>query len=372
MATTNNLARQLAEWESGKTVLTAEDRIDQLYFAHRLRNFIFNVNLQGIDGTSGGVSRFQGIAKGQSPPFANNLMITQMTWNRQVYLQANGNTPFLGARVNVVGQPGVYIEDFFGAGQFLPNNYLFDVVPDAAGHHALTDPTSPSKTSEFVPRLLQKGQTLQFEMAVDMPSTFFNPLAQSIAPMCTVSSAFALCEGEPYACPSEVILKMCEQYVRSQKREYFILDLKILEADFPALRTQRVYRTEPQARPLLILGIGSNISGAQIQITDDTKQHSFTANFQATPFIFIEGDNSEFVDPTAIQNDLCPIWGVAPSASDSQVGTPFKWLPVPHFLEPGSELVITLKNGLDWYNQPMNVAAQNTSPGHISFACVTL
>lgn len=367
-----NLARVLAEWETGKAFLTPEQRIEQMYYCHRLRNFIFNVNLQGIDGTLGATSRFQGIANGQAPQFANDLVVTNMVWSDQLYHQVFGSTPFLGARVNVIGTPGVYVEDFFGAGQFLPNEFLIDVTPDSAGHLALTDTDGSSKALEFVPRLLQKGQTLQFLMAVDMPSLFFNPLAQSICPSCVVSSVFALCQDEPYSCPSETILKMCEAHVKSQAREPFILDVRIPQADFPALRTQRVYKTEPQARPLLILGIGSNISGAQIQIRDDTKQHNFTANYQATPFTFIEGNNTIFIDPTAFQNDYCPIWGIAPSASDSQVGTSFKWLPVPHFLEPNAELVITLKNGLDWYNQPMNVGNNATAPGHIAFCCVTL
>lgn len=368
-----NLVRVLHEWEVGReAVLTPAKRLEQLFRAHRLRNFIFAVGVANFDGTSGAGARFQGIGKGKTPPFADTIVLTDLYWSDQCYYQVFGETPLFGARVNVIGAPGVYAEDFFGAGQFIPLNFLGHVSPDTADL-GFSNVDVPSRAVDFVPRMLRAGEYLQIEAAVDPPSAFFNPLGNSIPIIAVFNSVKALCENEPYACPSPTILEMCRNYVKMQPRETFILDVRIPQTDFPALRGERKFKTEAQSRPLLIWGIGSNISGAQIQIRDDTKQYDLTALYPQNEFTFIEGNGTLFNDPTAFNDSYCPIWGIAPSASDMQIGSAYKWLPVPHFIEPGAQLVITLKNGLRWYNQPMSVGGNNTTaPGHLSFMCTTL
>ncbi len=367
-----NLVRVLHEWETGTQILTPQKRLEQMYRAHRMRNFIFSVGVGNFDGTFGGTVRFQGIGKGKTPPFADDLVLTDLYWSDQCYTQTTMSNPLIGGRVNIIGTPGVYAEDFFGAGQFLPLNFIGHVSPDTA-RLGFANVDVPSRAMDFVPRYLRAGEYLQIEAAVDPFDSGTNPLSNSIPIIAVFDSVKALCENEPYACPSPNVLEQCERYVKVQDRETFILDIRIPQTSFPALRREQKYKTEPNARPLLIWGIASNISGAQIQIRDDAKQYSFTANYPQVEFLFIEGNNTLFNDPTAFNDTYTPIWGVAPSTSDMQIASSYKWLPVPHFLEPNSSLVVTLKNGLRWYNQPMNVGSNiTTAPGHISFMCTTL
>lgn len=372
-----NTNRALQQWLTGRSDLTATARLEQMYLAHRLRNFVFGINAPQLDGAPAPVgAKFMGVAVGKSPPFAHDLVITDMVGSVGVF--SINTSPSFGLQVNGLGTQGAQVGSFFGADSWLPPHYICDQTPQT-GRFSPPDNDVSFKSAEFVPRMFPKGEELQCRWSVEAQEG--TAQGEFGGEQLIVQSVFALCEEEAYACPSAEIINLCERYVKKQRREYFILDLAIPFARLPVAGGPAIgYVTAPQDRPLLIYGASSNLTGAQIEVRDESMQHVFCRMVGLAPEnVIIELDGTEFAGALVnFQSNplLLPIWGFAPDVNDNLAGIPDTWRywPVPHFLAPGATLAVKLVAGLRDNVQVISTSGGlvTTNPAHIAFCCVTL
>ncbi len=225
--------------------------------------------------------------------------------------------------------------DILGAGIQTPSQFAFSTQ---------VQPTIDNEELQFyntfVPYLLRPDEILQivWQTLTAMAASFDLPMNFETGFCGTV----VLDENEPYATMNPRLHKRVCKWIETNDPETFILSVQIPEGDLPdGQQTTTLHLvTEIQERPLLILGMGSNITGAQIRMRDDSKQWRFTAAPQ-----------QPLVDDTGAQIDMPhlrgqPIWLLAPSSEFDQFVPSYRFFPVPHFLEPMTSLIIDINSGL--------------------------
>lgn len=274
-------------------------------------------------------------------------------------------------------------EDFFGCADaplasFLTLNHEQNANPnnDIAGADALD---WPSVKINFAPFLQRVGQTFEFNWfligALDTaPETQINCEAD-------FRGITVLPTSDPYACLHDRAKSAVCSYIDSQEPETFLLNVRVPVADFPAPGESIALVTEPQDRPLLILGAGSNIDGAQLELRDLGCQWDFTVKPQPSPLAF-DGVTGTFVNAISPPLNGVPLYLVAPDTRMTNRDA-YNLFSVPHFLEPLTSLQIRLTNGLHpngnaaTYQQVMETNGAmgrvfEEGPGHITFLCRTV
>lgn len=262
-------------------------------------------------------------------------------------------------------------EDFFGAGNSLCSLFMM-------GHYQSNPATgtdAPSTKMHFMPYLLKPGQTVQFNWE-------FLDFA-SIPGGGTAVNPIGLIRGLQVLRPDDELGMLCGAlkqqvcgYIERWDPETFILDIEIPTAQFPAAGVTRVFSTPLQERPLLVLGIGTNINGAQVLMRDDGLRWEFVFPPVPPTLAIIAGA------PT--QGNFAVTQGIPLSAvannGDATIHEAYNMLPVPHLLAPNTSLSFYLTNGLrpntvGGYQQTMNTTSNSgheTGNGHISLLCRTV
>ena len=313
------------------------------------------------------------IVAAQTPPFGNPVIITDIL----NYLE-----PFhFGFYPGVIWQlmrmftSGVGAqEDFFSAGNFLCSLAML-------GHYqGVTSGNSgdaPSIKQHFAPYLLRVGEIFQ----INWELLDFSSIGGGGVPITQQACLEADFRGLRVLPESDALGSLCGAlksqvcgYIDTYDTETFILDLRIPEASLPALGDTRNYSTDLQERPLLIYGISTNISGAQISMRDDGLRWEFVVPPTPPTQVVNAGVLTAGVFP-GIQG--IPIQVVA-NNGDLTLHEQYNMLPVPHLLAPNTSLTVRLTNGLmpdgltGVYTQSLstqNNFGDETGEAHIAFLC---
>lgn len=350
-----------------------ERRLQEALIARRCRNVYFGAMAPVVYGAS--VPDL--ITEGQTSPFADPIIVTDLL---DYMLPNNIGFPSIYTdihasvlRVFVTGT--VAPEDFFGAGNYFPAVWTL-------GHYrsmlALfgSNFDVPTTKMHFAPFILKPGSV--FKASWELLD--FNPANQGqFHGELHCRGVRVLKNEDPYG---QLCGKLRDQvcgYIDTFDPETAIVDLTIPTADFPAAGLSRQYYTPLQDRPLLILGIASNINGAQIQMRDDSTQTNFVVSPVVPRTAYNGGAVAAGVYPANIPG--LALYVVAANCDLTQHEA-YNMLPVPHLLAPNTQLTIKLTNGLRprgnaaTFEQSMETntsySTSGSGPGHITFLCRTV
>lgn len=371
MTTTGRQAfRYAIEKMLGGDGLSPARRMDEVILARRCRNIFFNALAPEV-GSSGGVAP-DTIVEAQTQQYGFPIIVTDI-------LNYSGNLlnltffqgpNFLVRLFTTEDSAGV---DFFGS------DNLTDVVQTLKHDRNSFSPTivdGPSNEVRFMPYLLKVGQTLRARWNV---LGFAGPGALFwVCPELDLRGVTVLPERDPYACLSgRVYEAVCEQ-IASREPETVILDITV-PAAFATAGASQEFVTEPQQRPLLVYGIGTNINGVQVQIRDLATQWQFCSAGPQSTIAMDGGAPVPFVGPS-LQFGI-PIY-LAASNSEITNRDAYHMLAVPHFLEPNNSLAFKLTSGLrpnaltpGLYQQAYNtngLFGVGNDVGRISLLCRTI
>jgi hypothetical protein len=273
-------------------------------------------------------------------------------------------------------------EDFFGcASSPLPSFLTLGHEQNAQPVLGFNGLDGPSNKINFMPYILRTGEV--FEINWNIVGPLGDPPATQLNCEADFRGVVVLPENDPYACLKGRVLDSVCAYIDRHEPETFLLDIRIPQADFPTAGNTRAYPAELQDRPLLIMGIGSNIDGAQVRFRDVAAQWEFTFA-PIMPQLAFNGATGQFVNGLYPKVAGIPLYVVAPdtrlTARDA-----YYMLPVPHFVEPNGLLEFQLTNGLrprgtaPTYQQAMAVNGfigadvdLQGGDGHITLLCRTV
>lgn len=236
---------------------------------------------------------------------------------------------------------------------------------------------APSVKVPFLPYLLKPGQVITAEWTI--------PAGWTLAPGFEVNHELD-CRGvivmperdESAKLCGRAYEKVCQQIERSQP-ETMILDIAIPGAALATPGVPVEFRSEPQERALLILGLTTNINGCQIRIRDQATQWEFCVVGEQPTRAIDDGADVPYLGPLL---DGVPIYFVAQN-SELNAREAYHMFAVPHLLESSSSLVFRLTSGLrpnssiGTFQQTFNtdsIWATNPGPpnGVISLLCRTV
>lgn len=350
---------------NGGAALPASERWRDALIARRCRNLFFGAMAPVVYGTP--PTEADIIVQAQTQPFADPVIVTDILnftekplfdgqYMASVRTLMRLFTTGLGAQ-----------EDFFAAGNF--TNTIFTL-----GHYQTSDDIDgASYKIEFAPYLMGPGQTFQAQWELLDYIVTTHPYNGEIH----FRALQVMKQEDPYGQLCGTLKDQVCNYIERYNSETFILNVELAIADFPTAGNTVTLRTPLQERPLLILGVATNINGAQVQMRDD----SIKWNFVASPVV-----------PTRAVNNGVPTAGVYPrivglplsvlaANSDLTLHEAYNMLPVPHLLAPGASLKIDLTSGIRpigsaaTFDQTMNTLSTlgiSTGPGQISFLCRTV
>ena len=357
-------------------VLTEQERYEQVLIAQKLRNIFFTVTGFPIPVNAGATLT----RNAYTTPFSQPTVITDVISmfdfkiNDPGLANWNNNMPRFLLQLLEFGGDGSYGADFFGLSSLQTSPQEFIVGHEKNYSAALGDIAVPDeqlfdtlgKHLEFAPRLLKPYQRLQARWLLNnnMPTTGPEP---QLTPQLGFRGVRTLETSNPYGYLTPRVNAEVKAYIKHNDPETFLLELQIPFAGLPTLgATSLPFRTEPNERPLLVLGAISNLEGCQADLYDESKYHLFTIIDKRTnePGVFVPEYKSI---PLAL---WCP-------SNDFRNPNMYHMWAVPHFLEPRAQLLVTLTNGL----QPASTgggtwqipaATRSSQAARIVFLCRTV
>lgn len=359
--------------------LTPDERYTQARFAQQMRNFWFTATGAPLRNTNGGaaLSTFA-----TTNTYAEALIITDILSHQDYKFDTTNPLDWPGQATNlsrfllrIVRDSGAaYGEDYFGldgpVGQeFITkhekNNAQGIPTITLAGATRLFD--TQSKFLGLVPRLLAPYETLRATWVTNVNNDFADLGNNAFSPQLGFRAVKALLADNPYSYFSERLDKEIKRYIAETVPETFFLELTFPFANLQArgANLQLVVETDQQQRPLLVLGACSNLEGAQARLEDRSKSYRFTSLDQQT-WATLANLNPLYKD--------VPLNLWAPN-TDMRATNLYNMWPVPHLLEPGATLRVTLSNGLmpNLVQVAQQAAAtRNAQDVRITFLCRTV
>lgn len=370
MITARQNFRHAIDKQLGGAGLSAGARLRDALIARRCRNLFFSAMGPCVIGAA---SPNDIIVQAKTQPFGMPVIVTDILNFDEGY--DAGFTPIvLPWQLMRVFTSGIGAqEDFFGAGNFFDSHFVL-------GHYqsnATLSTDAPSLKIHFAPYMMRVGEIFQVNweyldfnsLQAFTPRDQFNPEAD-------FRGLQVLKEDDAYG---QLCGKLQEQvcgYINRYDAEFFILDLEIPTAQFPATGVTAVFSTPLQERPLLVYGIGTNINGAQVTMRDNDANWEFCVAPKAPGQRILNG-----APATANYGNIAglPI-NVIAGNGDLTMHEAYNMFPVPHLLAPNTAIVFRLTNGLrsdgaGTFTQTMNTIANNnvsTGNGHIALLCRTV
>lgn len=351
---------------------TAARRMNEAVLARRCRNIFFSAIAPEVGSTAGPAP--DTIVDAQTQPFGFPIIITDIfNYSGNLLNLTYWQGPnFLVRLFTTEDAAGV---DFFGS------DNLTDVVQTLTHYRNAFSPTitdGPSNKIHFCPYLLKVGQLIRARWNVlnfvGPGNTFW------VCPELDLRGVVVLPERDAYStlC-GRTYDAICEQ-IAGHEPEPVILDITVPATTFVGGTPQTVeFVTEPQQRPLLIYGIGTNINGVQVQLRDLATQWQFCGVGPQSNIAFDAGAPIAFAGPS-LQFGV-PIYLVANNSEITNRDN-YHMLAVPHLLEPNNTLAFRLTNGLrpnavtpGLYQQVYNtngLFGLGNGEGRISLLCRTI
>ncbi len=356
--------RHLVNRQLGVEGVSASARLEDALKARRCRNLVFSAMAPVIT-DAGGAIPADTLVQAKTQAFASPVIVTDIL---------NFDEPVVsGFYFGVVWQmvrlftSGAGIQqDFFAAGNLTNSLMTF-------GHNqslATIDTDAPSIKQHFMPYLLQPNEI--FEVTWEFMDA--GTARSQINPELDFRGVQVLGKENAYG---QLCGKLKEQvcsYIARYDTETFFLTTKITAAQFPAAGATAIFNTEIQERPILILGIATNINGAQFQLFDSTVEWRFAIP-PTKPQTVVNGGVSAAGNYGNIVST--PINALAGN-SDLTFHEAYYMFPVPHLVAPITSLQIELTNGLrsdgltGTFTQTMNTInneGRSTGDGYITFLC---
>lgn len=306
-------------------------RYDEAVLARRCRNIFWNAQAP-ICLTTVGVfptSNVDAIHK----PFAFPIIITDILnyANNLINLSYWGGANYLVRLFTTEDASGV---DYFGSANFT------DQVHTLTHYRNSFSPTivdGPSNKMHFNPYLLKPSQVIKVSWRVI--GGWILPLTTQICHEADYRGVTVLPENDPYATLCGRLKQaVCEQ-IGAHEPETVILDVTV---PVGGPQPGQEFTTEPQQRPLLIYGIGTNISGVQCKLRDLSTQWQFCSTGDKP---LVANDTGVFIPSLAPDMDGIPLYVVANNPEITNRDA-YHMLAVPHLLEPLATLSFRLTPGL--------------------------
>lgn len=352
--------RQLLGGEGVPASLRFEDAIK----ARRCRNLCFSAMAPVIT-NAGGAIPADVLVQAKTQPFAAPVIITDIL-NFDEPVRSGFYFGVVWQLLRIFTSGAGLQQDFFGAGNF--TNSLMTL-----GHYqsiATINTDAPSIKQHFMPYILQPNEIFEINwefMDVGVARSLVNPEVD-------FRGVQVLGANDAYG---QLCGKLKEQvcnYIKRYDPETFYLTKKLPLAGFPAAGATVTLNTDVQERPLLILGIATNINGAQFQLYDQTVFWRFAVP-PTRPLTTVSGGASVVGNYPNLAS--LPI-NVLASNSDLTFHEAYYMFPVPHLLAPNTALQIQLTNGLRpdgltaTFTQTMNTTnneGRSTGEGYVTFLC---
>ena len=368
MITSQQHLRHLITQQLGGPGLSASQRLADAKRARRCRNLYFSAMAPVVDKATAVPDN---IVAAQTQPFGIPLIVTDILNFDEPYRV--GFFPGVIWELLRVFTSGVgYQEDFFGAGNFLCS--LFTLGHYQSDTAANTD--APSTKTNFMPYLMRPGQIFQFNWEV-LDFASLPGAAVAFNPEADFRALHVLPKEDKLGDLCGTLKQQVCAYIERYNSETFILDLRIPETSFPATGATATFSTPLQERPLLVYGIGTNISGAQVTMRDDGLRWEFCIAPTPPTQAIVAGAPVPGVYPNIAGLPL----NVVACNGDATLHEAYNMLPVPHLLAPSTSITFRLTNGLrpdgttGAYQQTMDTdsnSLHSTGDGHIALLCRTV
>ncbi len=356
--------RHLVNQQLGVEGLSYRARWEDALKARRCRNLAFAA-MGPVVTNAGGAIPADVLVQAKTTPFAAPVIITDIL-NFDEPVRSGFYFGVVWQMIRLFTSGAGLQQDFFGAGN-LTNSLM------TLGHYqsnATINTDAPSIKQHFMPYLLQPNEIFEVNwefMDVGVARARVNPELD-------FRGVQVLGQGDAYG---QLCGKLKEQvcnYIKRYDTETYFLTRKLAIADFPAAGATITLNTEIQERPLLILGIATNINGAQFQLYDNSVFWRFCVP-PVKPTTAISGGAQVAGSYGNIAS--LPI-NVLTANSDLTFHEAYYMFPVPHLLAPNVALQIELTNGLRsngltaTFTQTMNTTnneGRSTGEGYITFLC---
>ncbi len=335
--------------------------------ARRCRNMFWSA-MGPVISQSGGVIPADTIVQAKTKPFANPVIVTDIL---------NFDEPVTGGfyfgvvwqMIRLFTSGAGLQQDFFGAGN-LTNSLM------SLGHYqsnTTADTDAPSIKQHFVPYILQPNEI--FEIAWEFMDV--GVIREQVNPEIDFRGVQVLSPKDAYGSLCGKLKEQVCNYIKRWDTETFFLTRKLALADFPAAGATVTLNTEIQERPILILGIATNINGAQMQLFDNSVFWRFCVPPTVPQTVVNGGVSGAGNYPSMPSLPINTLTG----NSDLTLHEAYYMFPVPHLLAPNVALQIELTNGLRpdgltaTFTQTMNTTnnfGRSTGEGYITFLCRTV
>lgn len=356
--------RHLVNRQLGLEGVPARSRFEDVIKARRCRNICFAA-MGPVITNAGGAIPADLLVQAKTTPFASSVIVTDIL-NFDEPVRSGFYFGVVWQMIRLFTSGAGLQQDFFGAGN-LTNSLM------TLGHYqsnATLNTDAPSIKQHFMPYLLQPNEIFEVNwefMDVGVARARVNPEID-------FRGVQVLSANDVYG---QLCGKLKEQvcnYIKSYDTETFFLTRKLPLASFPAAGATVTLDTEIQERPLLVLGIATNINGAQFQLYDNSVFWRFCVP-PIKPQTTINAGASVAGNYPNIAS--MPI-NVLTANSDLTFHEAYYMFPVPHLLAPNTGLQIQLTNGLRpdgltaTFIQTMNTTnneGRSTGEGYITFMC---
>ncbi len=339
-------------------------RFEDAVKARRCRNLMFGAMAPVIT-NAGGAIPADTLVQAKTSPFAAPVIVTDLL-NFDEPVRSGFYFGVVWQLMRLFTSGAGLQQDFFGAGN-LTNSLM------TLGHYqsnATLNSDAPSIKQHFMPYILQPNEI--FEINWELLDV--NVVRSQVNPEAHFRGVQVLGVKDVYG---QLCGKLKEQvcnYIKRYDPETFLLTKKITAAQFPAAGQTAVFNTEVQERPLLILGITTNINGAQFQLYDNTVFWRFCV----PPVVPTKTINAGVQVAGNYGNVASLPINVLTCNSDLTFHEAYYTFPVPHLLAPNTALQIELTNGLrsdgltGTFTQTMdtvNNEGRDTGDGYVTFLC---
>lgn len=340
-------------------------RFEDAVKARRCRNLVFNAMGPVVTDTGGAIPADL-LVQAKTQPFASPVIVTDIL-NFDEPVRSGFYFGVVWQLVRLFTSGAGLQQDFFGAGN-LTNSLM------TLGHYqsnATLNTDAPSIKNHFIPYILQPNEIFE----INWEFMDVNVARSQVNPELDFRGIQVLGANDVYG---QLCGKLKEQvcnYIKRYDTETFYLTKRLAIADFPAAGATVTLNTDVQERPLLILGIATNINGAQFQLYDNSVFWRFAVP-PTVPRTTVNGGVS--VAGTYPNIVSVPI-NVLSANSDLTFHEAYYMFPVPHLLAPNTALQIQLTNGLRptglapaGFAQTMNTTnneGRSTGEGYVTFLC---
>lgn len=356
--------RHLVNRQLGNEGVPLKSRFDDAVKARRCRNLCFAA-IGPVVTNAGGAIPADTLVQAKTPPFASPVIVTNiLNFDEPVTSGFYFGTVWQMVRLFTSGA-GLQ-QDFFGAGN-LTNSLM------TLGHYQsnpVVDTDAPSIEQRFMPYILQPNEI--FEVTWELMDV--NVIRNQVNPELDFRGVQVLGANDAYGQLCGTLKEQVCNYIKRYDTETFFLTVQIPLADFPAAGATLTLNTGVQERPLLILGITTNINGAQFQLYDN----SVFWRFCVPPVKPSTAVNGGVVVAGNYGNVASLPINVLTGNSGLTLHEAYYMLPVPHLLAPNVALQIELTNGLrpdgltGAFTQTMDTVNNNnrsTGEGYVTFLC---